>query len=586
MSIPTLADTAEAQSTGANTTSPLDFLNLQVDPSRHPDWAGVMQLSDCQKAQYYFKGRVAFYNPKKPMTFWSRKWTVRPEGDEFELPFGMRWKTCTLLLRMAKDFGNNVLPINNEFADEIDDLPAAMITWDDILDSVNDTLEHIEATKFPDWAYAYELELVVRYNRQRYNHYLASRQGIFWKADPAHDLEAKFNHLVRTDIIQALKLERIPVHGILDDLSGHNRFSKYTVWLDESIEPDTEQLPSKWAGSYYTGVELKTPVFLYQETAFKQLMQVIRLLDDNFSIFVNHTCGLHIHVGNGTHGLPFSTVKNLAILTTVFERQLNSLHPIHRIQNEFCRPLSQSWDGLDPILIAKEIEAFPNIEQFVNKLSEVYGYPDKFHAVNFSNLGCKDGTQTIEFRQHQGTTDPLAMIQWARLCCELVRYCYQAGEFGVLCFLRDRVDRADYSIIDLLTDIGLGGPNSLADYYEQEGLYQHPQTIPQAAEACRIPIITVSATEDSTPVTPDSSRPPEDPQLLLIKTLARDLGGLLAGSPEPDIYRTLDKAFAAWHKGMKSYGDLRDGLKAVYADTEVSFEMLDECLRGMKGVGE
>ncbi|KAL8847601.1 MAG: hypothetical protein Q9221_007378 [Calogaya cf. arnoldii] len=197
MSIPTPADTAEAQSAGANTTSPLEFLNLKVDPARHPDWAGVMQLSDCKKAQYYFKGRVAFYNPKKPMTFWSRKWTVRPPGEEFELPFGMRWsksrnllpiqrpslscciqtltryplgldlfmlnanrqtETCTLLLRMGKDFGNNVLPINREFADETEDLPAAMITWEDILDSMHDTLEHVEAVKFPDWTYAYGKE--------------------------------------------------------------------------------------------------------------------------------------------------------------------------------------------------------------------------------------------------------------------------------------------------------------------------------------------------------------------------------------------------------------------------------------------
>ena len=139
-----------------------------------------------------------------------------------------------------------------------------------------------------------ELEVVVRYNRQRYSHCLASRRGIFWKTDTALDLEAKFNHLVRTDIIQALKFEKLPVFGILDELTGPKRFSKWTVSLDESIDVDEEQLSSKWAGSYYTGVELKTPVFFYQETAVKQLMHVIRLLTDEFSILVNPTCGLHI----------------------------------------------------------------------------------------------------------------------------------------------------------------------------------------------------------------------------------------------------------------------------------------------------
>ncbi|KAI4268701.1 MAG: hypothetical protein L6R38_007746 [Xanthoria sp. 2 TBL-2021] len=203
MSIPTRADISRTQLSGANTTSPIDPLisNVGIDPSRHPDWAGVMQLSDCEKARNYFNGRVAFYNPKKPMTFWSQRWTVRPPGDEFELPFGTRYsksrnlsppsklqiplsplvsrsspkhgsfvvglyvlnehrqlETCTLLLRMAKDFGNNVLPIGGEFSDETDNLPAAILTWEDILDSIKDTLEHVEYIKTPDWTYGYSQE--------------------------------------------------------------------------------------------------------------------------------------------------------------------------------------------------------------------------------------------------------------------------------------------------------------------------------------------------------------------------------------------------------------------------------------------
>lgn len=92
-SIPMRPGTSKTQSSEVNTTSPISPLDpdLGINPSLHPDWAGDLQFSDCVKARYYFNGRVAFYNPKKTITFWSRKWTVRPEGDEFELPFGVRY---------------------------------------------------------------------------------------------------------------------------------------------------------------------------------------------------------------------------------------------------------------------------------------------------------------------------------------------------------------------------------------------------------------------------------------------------------------------------------------------------------------
>ncbi|KAL8908180.1 MAG: hypothetical protein Q9171_005564 [Xanthocarpia ochracea] len=323
--------------------------------------------------------------------------------------------------------------------------------------------------------WGFKLGCVVRYDRQRYSQYLASGDGIFWETDQSLDLDAKFNHLVRSDIIQALKLEKIPVHGILGTLSSSERFAKWTVWLDGSIIPTPKQLPPEWAGSSYTGIELKTPIFLYKENAFQQLIQVISILNKKFSIFVNYTCGLHVHIGNGNEDIPFSTARNLATLATAFERQLNSLHPYYRIHNKYCRPLGWQWNGLDPIQIATEIEKFGNIDHLVEKLSQVQGNPEKHHAINFLNLIGRDCTRTIEFRQHKATTNPTAIIQWVRLCYELIRYCYHAGEIGVLCFLWDRLYREDYTLIDLLTDLGLGGPDSSAEYYGQAALYEHPQ---------------------------------------------------------------------------------------------------------------
>ncbi|KAI4289392.1 MAG: hypothetical protein L6R35_001343 [Caloplaca aegaea] len=82
-----------------------------VDILKHPDWAGDFLLSDCEQARSYFKRRVAFYDPIKVLTVWSRRWTKEePESpvETFELPFGYRY---------TKDFGANVLPDGDKFVD-------------------------------------------------------------------------------------------------------------------------------------------------------------------------------------------------------------------------------------------------------------------------------------------------------------------------------------------------------------------------------------------------------------------------------------------------------------------------------------
>ncbi|KAI4232382.1 MAG: hypothetical protein LQ349_005062 [Xanthoria aureola] len=106
--------------------------------------------------------------------------------------------------------------------------------------------------------------------------------------------------------------------------------------------------------------------------------------------------------------------------------------------------------------------------------------------------------------------------------------------------------------------------------------------VSQATEASATPETTI-AVEDSIPA-PHSTRSSSDPQLLLIKTLARDLGRLLANSPDPDVYRTLDEIFADCHKGVKTSTNVQDKLKAVYDNARVAFGPLEDCLDKMEGM--
>ncbi|KAL8797092.1 MAG: hypothetical protein Q9182_007245 [Xanthomendoza sp. 2 TL-2023] len=146
----------------------IDF--ARVNPGRHPDWAGDMNPSDCVRARGFFNGRIAYYDPKKRMIFWSRKWTIIPDGDQFELPFGanvpmkrlpnpMRLpalitresETCTLLVRMAKDFGTDVLPIGEDYVDFSDRAPWALIKWEEITMVLQGLLNEIDRHHSPVW---------------------------------------------------------------------------------------------------------------------------------------------------------------------------------------------------------------------------------------------------------------------------------------------------------------------------------------------------------------------------------------------------------------------------------------------------
>lgn len=246
-----------------------------------------------------------------------------------------------------------------------------------------------------------EMELVVRCDPERYSPRFESDNESFW--DPSQKLSdsAKLKNLVRADIMHCLQLAGAPVHDLLSDPAGQDMYSKWTIGYDTTIVPRIELLPADWAGSEYTGVEIKTHIFYNEGSmAYSQLLDVIKILNNNFSVFTNDTCELHVHTGNGTNGFPLATVKNLAFLVTIFERQFNSLHPIARVKNSYCRPPGKAWPRVDPAVIAAAVEGFKDLEHLVEKFSVVHGEYVKYHAYNLCNLDDDELCRTIEFRQH------------------------------------------------------------------------------------------------------------------------------------------------------------------------------------------
>ena len=174
-SIPSTANGLELLSPSAAISGipPLGSMH-PVDPVKFSDWAGEMKLEDCQHATALLGGRVAYVNPATLYTFWSRRWTVQPPGNEWELPFGARYGrlmtsfvdlngrplphlskfthvrlgTCVLVFRMSKDFGSSVLPLadGSSYVDMSSDLPSGEISWHDLLLMTNWALQMVQET--------------------------------------------------------------------------------------------------------------------------------------------------------------------------------------------------------------------------------------------------------------------------------------------------------------------------------------------------------------------------------------------------------------------------------------------------------
>jgi hypothetical protein len=63
--------------------------------------------------------------------------------------------------------------------------------------------------------------------------------------------------------------------------------------------------------------------------------------------------------------------------------------------------------------------------------------------------------RTIEFHQHEGTLNTRQIENWIRVCVGLVEFSRKTDPGYLISFLRSVVDNEEYTIEDLLLDIGL-----------------------------------------------------------------------------------------------------------------------------------
>lgn len=313
-----------------------------------------------------------------------------------------------------------------------------------------------------------EFEFVVRFDADKYERDMSAPDiAVYFSHTYSYDL--KLNIIIRIHMIRALRKFGFEVHEFQGLSKPSKGYDKWGVVSDGSIYPSPEGIDPEFSEWSFTGIEVRSPVLLLGSAAFREIEEILRVIHTQFNVFVNTSCGLHIHVGDRGNGFPVATVKNLCLLVTGFERQFNSLHPLHRIDNLYSKPPSRAVPPASLVDKLHAIDALETIPEIVHHFNTFEDIIDSAMAYNFMNLQYTE-KHTIEFRQHAGTLDPTAVIKWIELITGLVSLCHETPYPAFEDLLQNHINDPNFSIVDLLHALNL---HVVADYYQRRGLFTH-----------------------------------------------------------------------------------------------------------------
>lgn len=298
-----------------------------------------------------------------------------------------------------------------------------------------------------------ELKFIVRFNPENYRDGVLAAEGRLWTREHSPTLHHKYGILVREHMVKILNKNGFPTNAYKE-----TDFSKWTVDTDGSVYP--VNLTEDWYP-----IELKTPVLISSGAVLEDLERAVKLLVSKFELFINRSCGLHVHVGNENRGFNIGTLRNFCSLITVFENQLNWLHPPHRLYNMYAvLPHNAFPPGSSNRQRLSIVDRLQTVEELILQFHLTAGGDfDKNMAFNFFNLQecLTNPLRTIEFRQHQATLDPKSISSWVSVACNLVRLSYVDGA-GIRNLIEKHIGNTNYNVVDLFKDLKL--PN-LAEFY-------------------------------------------------------------------------------------------------------------------------
>ena len=273
--------------------------------------------------------------------------------------------------------------------------------------------------------------------------------------------------------LSSIGVSSLPLLEQETTISDEVRLSHWMVDTECTIGLPTNATELTAPEYLWTGLEIQSPAYVADDAAINEITRVVDFVKSSYRVQVNESCGLHVHVGNGFRGFPFSTVKKLAAILWAYEDAISTIHPVDRVQNAFSPSLFEDSRIGYKNLLRGEISRAKGLEQIINcnrgtrllkRLKPRRGGSPL--AYNFTDLDPMDPTsrRTIEFRQQAATWDAERIKAWTRLCVGVVEFAHRIDETTLWPKLQEFVAKPlnGTSIIDFFLDCDMA---DLAVYF-------------------------------------------------------------------------------------------------------------------------
>lgn len=140
----------------------------------------------------------------------------------------------------------------------------------------------------------------------------------------------------------------------------------------------------------------------------RDLIPRITALATRYSVGINDSCGLHVHVSNNR----FFSIRNLRKIVGLWvaiEDVMFATQPDSRLENSFCKRKLRQY----------VTDGFPKIPAQKAALVYELGNIDRYYALNLASMSHHG---TIECRLHSGTLNPEKILNWLTLLKAIYDY--------------------------------------------------------------------------------------------------------------------------------------------------------------------
>ncbi|MCJ1245470.1 hypothetical protein MMC30_002674 [Trapelia coarctata] len=280
-------------------------------------------------------------------------------------------------------------------------------------------------------------------------------------------------YVVGDTICQLLNQADIPCVNKLVDPCVSSSYHQWVLEPDSSIKiPEGEGTDASSVKGLWIGIEIISRILDPTEECVEEVGQVLSLIKSRFRLANNKSTGLHVHVGNGNRGFALSTLKKFSMLVTAFESLINTLHPSERLLSQWCRAPSRSADFSDEpemSLRLLKLEQCASVEDLVAVMNPNDGRECAYNLTNLRMRVPGEEKLTIEFRQHEGSVNLQAIVNWTRFAVALVEFSHKVPESQHLILCVDKSKYPAFTIFSFLVTIGR---HDLIDFYRQN-IFDH-----------------------------------------------------------------------------------------------------------------